>query len=71
MTTEDKGVIAFMKQAAEMEGLVEGTKVFEHRVRQMKVIKCRELRGKSTCSECDFFDYCDLAKQVMREHRGY
>ena len=53
-----------------MEGYAEGSPVFERRVRQLQVTKCRELRGFSTCSECNAFDYCELAKRVMREHRG-
>lgn len=68
---QKKGLVAALKMAAEMEGFEEGTEIFEKRVRQLKVIKCREIRGKSTCTECDVFDFCELAKQVMREHRGY
>lgn len=67
----DKGILANLKRVAEMEGFEEGTEVFEKRLRQLKVVKCREIRGMSTCNECDVFDYCDLAKKVMREHRGY
>lgn len=56
---------------AEMEGYEEGSETFERRVRQLKVVQCREIRGHGSCTECEVFDYCELAKQVLREHRGY
>ena len=54
----------------EAEGLKEGTPAYDRRLRQVKVEKCREMRGHFTCSECEVFDFCDIAKQVLRDHRG-
>lgn len=68
---EDKTIIGQLKKLAVLEGYAEETDGFDKRLRQLKVVKCRELRGASNCSECKTFDYCELAKQVMREHRGY
>ena len=68
---EDKTVVGQLKKLAQLEGFEEGTQVFDRRVRQLQVIKCRELKGVSTCRECQVFDFCELAKQVMREHRGF
>jgi hypothetical protein len=69
--SEDKTVVDQLKQLAELEGYKDGTPIFERRVRQLQVIKCRELKGVSTCHECKFFEFCELAKQVLREHKGY
>jgi hypothetical protein len=68
---EDKTVIGQLRKLAELEGFEDGTEVFDRRIRQLKVIKCRELKGVSTCGECPVFDFCELAKQVLREHRGF
>ena len=68
---EDKTVVGQLRKLAEMEGYKDGTPIFDRRVRQLQVIKCRELKGVSTCRECKVFEFCDLAKRVMREHKGY
>lgn len=68
---EKKSKLDKIRLTAEMEGYEEGSETFERRVRQLKVIECREIRGHSACTECKTFDYCELAKQVLREHRGY
>ena len=68
---EDKTIIGQLKQLAVLEGFEEDTEPFEKRMRQLKVVRCREMRAVSTCQECKAFDYCELSKQVMREHRGY
>jgi len=67
---EDSETIVQLKQLAEMEGFVEETPGFDRRVRQLQVIKCRELKGVFTCSECEVFEFCELAKRVMRDRRG-
>ena len=63
-------VLDALDEMAELEGLAPGSDPFDHRVRQLKVLKCREFRGLFTCSECVAFDECSLIKQVMRDHRG-
>lgn len=68
--SEDNAIIAQLKRLAEMEGFVEETPGFDRRVRQLQVIKCRELKGVFTCSECQVFEFCELAKRVMRDRRG-
>jgi hypothetical protein len=67
---EESAIITQLKRLAEMEGFVEETPGFDRRVRQLQVIKCRELKGVFTCSECEVFEFCGLAKQVMRDRRG-
>ena len=52
------------------EGLKPDTKAYDRRLRQVKVEKCREMKGQHTCSECPTFEFCDLAKHVLRDHRG-
>ena len=68
---DDNTIIGQIRKAVALEGYQEGTDAFERRERQLKVIKCREKSGVFTCHECKFFDYCDLIKRVMREHKGY
>lgn len=68
---EDNTVIGGLKKLAVLEGYEAGTDIFERRVRQLQVTKCREIKGVNSCHECKFFDYCDLVKKVMRERRGY
>ena len=69
--SRSKTIIEQLEDQAKIEGFEEGTNPFDRRIRQLKVIKCREMRGHTTCRECQAFDYCELTKQVMRDHRGY
>ena len=71
MSDDDTTVVGQLKRLAEMEGFEDGTPVFGRRVRQLQVVKCRELRGVPTCHECEVFDFCELAKRVLREHKGF
>ena len=57
-------------EQAKDEGIEPGSPDFDKRIRQLKVIKCREMRGLYSCSECEAFDYCELVKQVLRDNRG-
>jgi len=68
---EDKTIIGQLKKLAVLEGYEEETEAFGKRVRQLQVVKCREFRGVFNCTECKVFDYCELAKRVLREHRGF
>jgi len=68
--SEDNTVMTQLKRLAEMEGFKEETPGFERRIRQLQVVKCREIKGVSACTECQVFDYCEIAKQVMRDRRG-
>ncbi len=67
---EQEGILEQLGYRVESEGLKRDTPEFERRLRQVKVEKCREMRVQHTCSDCPVFDFCDLAKQVLREHRG-
>lgn len=67
---DDNTVMGKLKRLAEMEGFKDETPGFDRRVRQLQVIKCRELKGVSTCTECEVFEYCEVAKKVMRDRRG-
>lgn len=66
----DLSLIGQLKDFAEHEGFDRDTEGFERRLRQLKVIKCREIRGVYSCSSCMAYDDCDLIKQVMRENAG-
>lgn len=68
---DDNTVIGGLRKLAVLEGYEAGTEGCERRVRQLQVIKCREMKGVNSCHECQFFDYCDLVKKVMRERRGH
>lgn len=70
MQGDDKTVMGQLKQLAELEGFSDGTPEHDRRMRQLQVIKCREIKAVSICHECQAFDYCELAKRVLREHRG-
>ncbi len=67
---ESEGILARLGYRVEAEGLKPGTEDYERRLRQVKVEKCREMRIQHVCSECAVFDFCELAKHVLRDHRG-
>ena len=69
--SEESTIITELKQLAEMEGFVQETPGFDRRLRQLQVIKCRELKGVFTCTECEVFEFCELTKRVMRDRRGF
>lgn len=71
MSDDDNSIIGRLKKLAALEGYKEGTPQSERRIRQLRVIKCREIRGVPFCTECNHYDSCELIKQVMREQRGY
>lgn len=63
-----QSVIDEIIQNVKFEGLAEGTPAFDHRKRQLHVLKCRELRGLGSCLECVANDVCDLYAQVKRDY---
>jgi hypothetical protein len=65
-----RGTLAEVLTQIDAEGYKEGTPRYEQRLRQIKVTKCREIRGYFTCDECPAFDHCEITKQVLRDHRG-
>ncbi len=67
---ESEGILARLGYSVEAEGLEKGTEDYERRLRQVKVEKCREMKAQHVCSECPVFDFCDLAKHVLRDYRG-
>jgi hypothetical protein len=66
----DSSIIELIKESVQAEGHTPGTPAFEHRVDQMKVVRCREMRGNFACSLCDYYDNCELIKRVMRYSKG-
>ena len=68
---EDKTILGQLRKIASEEGYEDGTERHAKRLRQLQVVKCREMRGHYTCNECTVFPYCEIAKHVMRDHRGY
>lgn len=61
-------IIQEIKDSVQMEGYTEGTPEFEHRKNQLHVLKCRELRGLSTCTECIAAEHCSLYAAVRAVH---
>lgn len=55
-------------ESVKMEGYREDTAEFNHRKNQLHVLKCRELRGLSTCLECVAVDHCSLYSKVKMDH---
>jgi hypothetical protein len=68
---EDFSVLGQLQMSTKQEGLSPGTPEYEQRLDQMKVQRCRELRGFPICSDCPVFDFCELVKRVMRNNQGY
>ena len=69
--SEESPILTQLKRLAEMEGFVEETPGFDRRVRQLQVIKCRELKGVFTCTECEVYEFCELTKKVLRDRKGF
>ena len=67
---EDTSVLGQIISSTKQEGYTPGTPEFERRLRQLKVSKCREMRGHTTCQECPANDVCELYIQVKRDHYG-
>lgn len=68
---EDFSIIGQLRAGAQTEGHAPGTPEYERRLDQMRVQKCREMRGHPVCSDCDAYDFCELVKRVMRANQGY
>jgi len=68
---EDASILGQIQSSARSEGFQPGTPEYESRLDQMKVIKCREMRGHPVCTDCEVFDFCELIKRVLRANHGY
>jgi hypothetical protein len=66
----DPTIIGQLRAQALMEGHTAGTHAFEHRVDQLRVIRCREFRGHFACTVCEYYDHCELVKKVLRLNHG-
>lgn len=60
-------IIAELERSLEYEGYQPGTEIFEKKMRERKVEKCRELKRMAVCSECPVYDECSLLKQHLRD----
>jgi hypothetical protein len=56
-----------LKMIAEAEGFDPDGEHFEKRIRQLKVIQCREHRNVRVCSNCDLYFSCELIEAVMKD----
>lgn len=63
-------VLDLLRQEVKQEGYTDGTPEHDRRLRQMQVIRCREMRGMLNCIDCPVYDYCEIVKQVMRDNKG-
>jgi hypothetical protein len=52
---------------AEASGFTMGTPGFDKKVRELRVLKCRELQGEPVCSACRAYMDCELIKQHLRD----
>lgn len=60
-------IVAELESSLEYEGYTRGTAIFEKKMRERKVEKCRELKRMAVCSECPVYDECDLIKSHLRD----
>jgi hypothetical protein len=60
-------IVAALEDSLEFEGYTKGTLIFEKKMRERKVEKCRELKRMAVCSECPVYDECDLIKSHLRD----
>ncbi len=49
------------------EGYKPGTPQFNIVFRKRKVERCQEMHGVRSCGACKYFDYCELAKEHLRD----
>ena len=66
-TPSSDPIIAAMESSLEFEGYTPGSAVWEKKLRERKVEKCRELKRMAVCSECPVYDECTLIKQHLRD----
>ena len=66
-TPSSDPIIAALESSLEYEGYTPGTEIFEKKMRERKVEKCRELKRMAVCSECPVYDECTLIKQHLRD----
>lgn len=57
-------VVEQIIESVKFEGFKEGTPEFGRRKTQLHVMKCQELRGLSSCTQCDAADHCSLYAQL-------
>lgn len=50
-----------------VEGYKPGTPQFDIVFRKRKVDRCQEMHGVRSCQACRYFDYCELAKEHLRD----
>lgn len=61
-------ILQEITESVKLEGLAEGTPEFSRRKDQLHVMKCRELKGLSSCTECVACDNCSLYARVKYNH---
>jgi hypothetical protein len=55
-----------LRDEVELEGYEPGTPEFERIFLARRVKKCQEFQLVEHCTQCKAFDYCELAKQHMK-----
>lgn len=63
-------ILSAIEAEVKGEGFTPDTVEYRRRLDQMRVIKCREMRGYPVCTDCEVFDFCELVKKVMRANQG-
>jgi hypothetical protein len=44
-----------------------GSDAYDRELRKLKVLKCREMKALSFCSECGAYLDCEILKQFLRD----
>ena len=47
------------------EGYAPGTPAYEYAALQRRVTECQSRKGVVECGSCDYFDFCETAKQFL------
>ena len=61
-------VIEQIIESVKFEGFKEGTPEFDRRKTQLHVIKCQEIRGLPSCTQCIAADHCSLYAKLRLDN---
>lgn len=56
-----------IKEQLELEGYVPGSPIYDFKLHERRVDLCKDLHRVGSCTECSYFDNCDLVKEFLRK----
>lgn len=62
-----ESVLLELEDSLEVEGYTKGTPLFDRKMRERKVERCRELKRLGTCGECPVHEECNIRLQYLRD----